>query len=51
MNLLLYKEFYDAYGEDKRYAWRDYFVYGGMPLILQHKTSKNKSKYLNDLFG
>ena len=50
VNPLSYKEFYDAYGEDKRHAWRDYFTYGGMPLILQQKTSKEKSKYLHDLF-
>ena len=50
VNPLSYKEFYDAYGEDKRHAWRDYFTYGGMPLILQQKTSQEKSKYLHDLF-
>ena len=47
---LSYKEFYDAYGEDKRHAWRDYFAYGGMPLVLAQKTSRDKSKYLHDLF-
>lgn len=50
VNPLSYKEFYDAYGEDKRHAWRDYFTYGGMPLVLQQRTSQDKSKYLHDLF-
>ncbi len=50
VNPLSYKEFYDAYGEDKRHAWRDYFTYGGMPLVLLQRTSQDKSKYLHDLF-
>ncbi len=50
VNPLSYKEFYDAYGEDKRHAWRDYYTYGGMPLVLMQKTSQDKSKYLHDLF-
>lgn len=28
---LSYKEFYDAYGEEKRHTWWDYFTYGGVP--------------------
>ena len=50
VNPLSYKEFYDAYDGDKRYAWRDYFTYGGMPLVLLQKTPEEKSKYLHDLF-
>lgn len=50
VNPLSYKEFYDAHGEDKRHAWRDYFTYGGMPLVLLQRTSQDKSKYLHDLF-
>lgn len=38
VNPLSYQEFYSAYGEDKRNAWRDYFTYGGMPLVLSKKT-------------
>lgn len=47
---LNYREFYDAYGEDKRNAWRDYFTFGGMPLIMSQKTQEDKSRYLHSLF-
>lgn len=50
VNPLSYSEFYHAYGDDKRHAWRDYFTYGGMPLILSYGTHEDKSKYLKDLF-
>ena len=50
VNPLSYKEFYEAYEGDRRYAWRDYFTYGGMPLVLLQKTPEEKSKYLHDLF-
>ena len=47
---LSYSEFYQAYDDDKRHAWRDYFTYGGMPLILSYAAHEDKSKYLKDLF-
>ena len=50
VNPLSYAEFYNAYGDDKRHAWRDYFTYGGMPLVLSQKTHEDKSGYLKDLF-
>ncbi|MBR0225519.1 MAG: ATP-binding protein [Thermoguttaceae bacterium] len=50
VNPLSYQEFYAAYGEDKRNAWRDYFTFGGMPLTLAQKTSEDKSRYLHTLF-
>ena len=50
VNPLSYSEFYHAYGDDKRHAWRDYFTYGGMPLILSYANHEDKSKYLKDLF-
>ena len=50
VNPLSYSEFYHAYGDDKRHAWRDYFTYGGMPLILSYADHEDKSKYLKDLF-
>lgn len=46
---LSYTEFYSAC-EDKRHAWRDYFTYGGMPLVLSQRTHEDKAKYLRDLF-
>lgn len=48
---LTYKEFYDAFTGEKRHAWREYFTYGGMPMILSKKTHEEKSKYLKDLFS
>ncbi len=47
---LSFKEFYDAYQDDKYNAWNDYILYGGMPMILNNKTDEQKSKYLLDLF-
>lgn len=49
VNPLTYSEFYAAFGGEKRYAWRQYYTYGGMPLILSKKTHEEKSKYLKDL--
>lgn len=51
VNPLTYSEFYSAFEGDKRHAWREYYTYGGMPLILSKKTHEEKSKYLKDLFA
>ncbi|MDR3185770.1 MAG: ATP-binding protein [Christensenellaceae bacterium] len=50
VNPLSFSEFYNAYTGDKRYAWRDFYTYGGMPLVTTKKTHEEKSKYLEDLF-
>lgn len=50
VNPLTYHEFYAAFEGEKRHAWREYYTYGGMPLILSKKTHEEKSKYLKDLF-
>lgn len=47
---LAYDEFYAAYPGDKRRAWREFMLYGGMPFVLQQKTHEAKAKYLQDLF-
>ncbi len=47
---LSYAEFYSGYEGDKRNAWRDYFVYGGMPGLIECKSHEQKSLYLKDLF-
>lgn len=47
---LTYEEFYAAYQNDKRYAWREFMTYGGMPYVLYKNTHEEKSKYLQDLF-
>ena len=50
INPLSYQEFYSAYGDDKRNAWRDYFTFGGMPLVMSQKSAEDKSRYLHMLF-
>ena len=50
VNPLSFSEFYNAYNGDKRHAWRDFYTYGGMPLVTTKKTHEEKSKYLEDLF-
>lgn len=47
---LSFAEFYDAYDGDKRYAWREYFTYGGMPFVLSLKNHRDKAQYLSGLF-
>ncbi len=49
VNPLSYREFYSAYSGEKRNAWRDYFTFGGMPLVLSRKTPEDKSRYLQTL--
>ena len=51
INRLSFSEFYAAFEGDKRDAWREYFTYGGMPLVLMQRTHEDKSKYLSDLFS
>lgn len=47
---LTYDEFYAAYPNEKRFAWREFMTYGGMPFIMQKNKHDEKSKYLQDLF-
>jgi uncharacterized protein len=47
---LTFAEFYDAFAGEKRFAWRDFAAYGGMPYVLQLPTHEEKAKYLTDLF-
>lgn len=51
VNPLSFSEFYSAFEGDKHDAWREYFTYGGMPLVLMQRTHEDKSKYLTDLFS
>ncbi len=50
MNPLSFSEFYSAVGGDKQDAWREYYTYGGLPLILSFGTEQKKINYLKDLF-
>ena len=47
---LTYSEFYKAYEGDKRYAWREYLTYGGMPYVMHLNTHEEKGEYLRKLF-
>lgn len=47
---LTYDEFYAAYPKEKRFAWREFVTYGGMPFVMQKHTHEEKSRYLQDLF-
>ncbi len=46
---LSFSEYVSAYQGDKYEAWKDYYTYGGLPLILNRKTDELKSKYLINL--
>lgn len=47
---LTFDEYYSAYTGDKRYAWREYWFYGGMPYAMQLTSHEEKAKYLKELF-
>ena len=50
VNPLSFAEVYENYEEDKRGAWRDYYTYGGMPLVWLAESHEERSRYLRDLF-
>lgn len=50
INPLSFSEFYSAIGGDKHDAWREYYTYGGLPLVLSFKDERKKTSYLKDLF-
>lgn len=47
---LTYDEFYAAYPGEKRFAWREFVTYGGMPKVLSIESHEDKAQYLADLF-
>jgi len=51
VNPLSFSEVYENYEGDKRGVWRDYYTYGGMPLVWTMETHEEKSRYLRDLFS
>ena len=50
VNPLSFAEVYENYQGDRRNAWRDYYTYGGMPLVWTMENHEEKSRYLKDLF-
>ena len=51
VNPLSFAEVYELYQGDKRGAWRDYYTYGGMPLVWTMDSHEERSRYLRDLFS
>ena len=47
---LSFSEYYAAVGGDKSDAWKDYYTFGGLPLILSFATDQEKADYLRKLF-
>jgi predicted AAA+ superfamily ATPase len=47
---LSFGEYATAHDGTREEAWDDYFVYGGLPLILTMKTPEQKADYLTNLF-
>lgn len=47
---LTYSEFMSVYDGDKQEGWRDYVLFGGIPLGLGFKTADQKSDFLKSLF-
>lgn len=50
VNPLSFSEFYSAVGGDKQDAWREYYTYGGLPLVLSFDNEQKKTNYLKNLF-
>ena len=51
VNPLSFAEVYEHYQGDKRGVWRDYYTYGGMPLVWTMESHEERSRYLRDLFN
>ena len=51
VNPLSFAEVYENYEGDRRGAWRDYYTYGGMPLVWLLESHEERSHYLRDLFS
>lgn len=47
---LTFGEFMQAYDGDRYSGWREYYTFGGLPLVLSKTSFEAKSQYLSDLF-
>ena len=47
---LTFGEFMSVYDGDKQQGWRDYVLFGGIPLVLGFETADQKSDFLKSLF-
>lgn len=50
VNPLSFGEFMSVYDGEPDKGYREYSMYGGLPLVLSKKTPQEKNKYLIDLF-
>jgi len=50
MHPLTFAEFMSAYTGDVNSGWREYVLYGGIPLVLQFSTPDQKVDFLKNLF-
>lgn len=50
VNPLSFAEFYNAFEGEKHNAWKEYYTYGGLPLVMTKKSHEEKAKYLQSLF-
>ena len=48
---LSFSEFMQGFDGDADQGWRDYAVFGGMPLVLSMRTREQKMAYLSNLFA
>ncbi len=48
---LSFSEFMQGFDGDAGQGWRDYAVFGGMPLVLSMRTREQKMAYLSNLFS
>lgn len=48
---LSFAEFCEGWEGDRKQAWQEYFVYGGMPFLTGLKNHQAKSRYLTGLFA
>ncbi len=47
---LTFSEFMSVYDGDRQQGWRDYVLFGGIPLVIGFETADQKSDYLKSLF-
>ena len=46
VNPLSFAEFYSVYDGSVSEAWKDYYTYGGLPLVLMRDDEEMKAEYL-----
>ncbi len=47
---LSFSEFCQGFQGEKNHAWKEYYTYGGLPLVLSLDTGQKKADYLTNLY-